>query len=93
MMNWVDYLKNELLILNHTIDTIKKYEVKYQCHAHNTLMGKFQALSIMILFSESYLDDNECFEKVCKRICETTSYESISLSEYSEYILKMPREK
>ena len=88
-------IENEIESINDTIntiyyDTIKKYEVKYQCHAHNTLMGKFQALSIMILFSESYLDDNECFEKVCKRICETTSYESISLSEYSQYILKMP---
>lgn len=92
-MNWVEYLENELVIVNKTMDTIKKYEDKFQSHANNTLMAKYQALKIIIKISRSYDKDEKCFEKVCKRICETTHDESIALAEYSQYILKMPREK
>lgn len=92
-MNWVEYLENELVIINKTIDTIKKYEDKFQSHAYNTLMSKYQALNVIIMLSRSCDKDEKCFEKVCKRICETTHDESIAMTEYSQYILKTPREK
>lgn len=89
-MNWVEYLKYELEIVNKTMSTIEKYDEKFVYHSRNLLMGKFYALNIMLLFAEKN-DDNVCFEKVCKRICESTYHESIAITEYSQYILKMPR--